>query len=437
MLLSFGSSTYPIIGSPDIAIGPMHPPPWIARAVISSAHLSASPADYAERAVIREGDDLDGRIVYQGWVTQAEPTDQTCTLTMEMAPNLRETSIEGWAWGPGLKDTEAFWTTSRLAGFPRERLNVRGFNPPEEPLLVVMPVDGLTVDEDITVLGVTFTSRSPENEWQRVKPDEQLHRRFFDAPAWARIELRGRALLDVEVEGRALIEGAVLAVRVAAGYSYSADPQGKLRAFNRLASHEWVRVRPAIGIRGRVTPRRWIRSVRTGRATMAVNPASLVDRLPPGSGPIGSIKLREALSAFARSIAESRPIRASVAISDGLEFYGAGADPKPEFTDAEVAAMVKAAADTLDTSDRRRRALVRDYVAQLATPRTMDRVIHRMTEDGVPRRPDEVKVLRRLRRHRAAYAHGGVWEEPDSEDIEVGRAVLGRLLLYALRKDQE
>ena len=365
--------------------------------------------------------------LFTGYVVSGAPDEDAIHLSLQSAPSLTERNPSP-RWSAGVGAAEQIYTIVREAGFEHEKTRIDGLDEIErEPMLVVVPIDGLAVDAPVSALDVTFV---PHGE--AVKPfanrgvTDFVYEPLVGTSTHAIFSTEAALLRDAEASGLHAVDVVLGYLQVAAAYGLLAAPDGSLRPFER----DNARTRPR---RGEVVA---VEALGSGRCWVRVPE----DRTPPLDLTLDegtSLELtrdptnaeEQALIAWRRSAIEQDPVAQATALSDALEFYAAGVAAPDLFLEDEIKSLLKA----IPELDQHKKAVVVQTIRQLNQSPLKRRVIEAAARDNAPLSSADVAFLwKRIRAARNNAVHGKGGAPPTLHENERARGIVGRLLIYRL-----
>lgn len=369
---------------------------------------------------------------FGGYVTGLEPQSGNRWLVKahNMA-NWGDFKIAGW----GVRNhnpLELVYATARSVGMPPERIHIGGWNPASEPMLVVVPVEGMAglkgLDASDTI------SVTPDADV--VKPFDlgppELQEAFTAADHWAVGIFEATTMYDAERLGVYVFERVIRRLALAARFTSAETPDGSLRPFHRKRLLEQLKLRPIAGVMGTVTKRTWLRGYEMLRADAVLDPGVLesVGDFIGAPDP----RTDEAIAAWRRATLEADPSVAVVALAEAIEFYAAETKVPNFFEDDELAAIREGAIASVDEVRRQR---VIDMVGKLNEPSVNMRLRAAVDADGVRYNDAEFALLARFRGLRNKILHGQERKLPDDDELRQALSLVNRLLLVRLKRVRE
>lgn len=364
---------------------------------------------------------------FVGDVLSAVPDRDAISIGLSSMPELEESTVGVLAtWG--VPHYEIVHALTRTAGLTEQQLSIQDLDKlPVELFEVVVPVDGLSVDNPTMVGGCRLMPfRAIADELREMTDDDDIIGPFDRAPSVAVALASGARMLDAESAGLTEIDHALAWIAVGLRYGLTHWPDGIPRRFDRSSFRALPQRGQLVWLRGLINGRQWIRS--TGPTSSHPGLDLQLQHLR-GDPPRGlSVQDRQAIESLRRAAAASDPIQAITALWDAIEFYVAGTSgPKP-FSDADLKALRKAVPTDL-APPLRSRAI--ESINRLNQPPLLSRLRAAVEADGVPTDDEEWSMLQRLRRSRNALVHGAGAESASSER-EILRVVafVARLLIF-------
>jgi hypothetical protein len=373
------------------------------------------------------------RARFGGYVTDLEPlSDGGWLVKAHNMANWGEFRIAGW----GVRNHQApelVYAMARSVGMPPERIHIAGWRPATEPMLVVVPVEGMAGLKGLDASDTISLTPDPEvvKPFDGLGPPE-LQEAFTGADHWAVGIFEANTMYDAERLGVYVFERVIRRLALAARYTSAETPDGTLRAFHRTRLLEQLQLRPIAGVMGTTTKRTWLRGYQMMRADAVLDPGVL----EAVGGFIGAPDPRtdEAIAAWRRAALEQDASVAVVALAEAIEFYAAETSVPRLFSDEELASIREGAIATVDKA-RRQRVIV--LVGKLNEPSVNMRLRAAIEADGVRYSPAEFELLARFRGLRNKILHGHERKLPTDDELRQALALVNRLLLARLRRVRE
>lgn len=347
-------------------------------------------------------------------------------------PTLPETVIRGWSM-IGLNPRELMWSSARIAGYDEERIRVQGFvKGPWEVFEVATSIDGLNVEGDQEVAGVTFVSGSALVPALAVGFDSSdIRSQYTDAPAHARTLVTAPTLFDAEQHGLARIDHALNWMVLRGQYSFAVLPGGRWRGYQRLQTVSRPQRRDVVAVRGMATHRRWLRAPTGIRTRPDLKVTNSVNWGMPVLPPTLTYQEREALATWRRASTSDDPIAVIGALWETIEFYTHDVPTQDLFNDESSMLVVHHATEGLSKEQARR---VAQKLQALNRPAVHDVLDAAYTLDAVAISKKEKNLLRRVRELRNDYVHGRSKSLPKTGDVRYAVALVNRMLLHRVHR---
>ncbi|MFI9642901.1 hypothetical protein ACIG87_23060 [Micromonospora sp. NPDC051925] len=333
---------------------------------------------------------------------------------------------------------EIIYTISRSAGYSDDQLDIHGMDTLAlEEIEVIVPVQGIRVEEPVTIGDFELVPLSEiswaQDGWTeqgpaRVGNAQQLVYLLARAGAFMRGIYPDRALFEAEQKGLrdAELVAAWLGTRL--NFRAASLPFGKIQPYNRMSSG----IRPTAGgvvaVRGRTSDRRWLRAAQMAtpmRTTLIPVCDDWHDEPQLAKGL--SLRDREALLAFWRSLDLADPLSSVIALWDAIEFYVGGTTLPGLFTEQDLRRLRDETPAWLSADQRKR---FKDVLGGLNSPPLIPRLRAALDRDGVPITDAEFDLLRKLRRIRNPAQHGKERKAPSGEDLRQAWSIVARMLVY-------
>jgi hypothetical protein len=396
-----------------------------ARAAFEPNALRSGPVEFRGEMQFHTGH----AVLYSGWVTAARPVDESIWIESRNGVQLDEKRLGAFAHA-GMTDTELVWSMGRLAGFPDDHLHIGGLRRVPDQFDVVMPVRGVTLEEDLDLGPVTVTADGGQTAGLLgfIKDGEDLKRTFMASGAWAIAQVEADMILEAEWRGTTVIEGVMDRVALEAQYSLAFAPDGTLPLFDRAALFADPTVEPLALVVGSRTRRRWLRTQRDAPYAPPIADRRVRLAAPPGGS---DRRFDEALRAWRRAVRAADPIAAVGALWEAIEFYAAGT-PMPGLFPKPAKQRLRQTIEALELTEPQRARIPAMLEAANQAPLLL-RLREALRRNRVPFSDEEIEVLRRLRDHRNAFVHGKTREDPDSNDLDLAKAIVNRMLAFRSR----
>jgi len=371
---------------------------------------------------------------FVGDVLSAVPEQDVVQVGLSSMPELEESTI-GFLATWGVPHYEVVHVLTRTAGLTEQQLRIQDLDAlPMELFEVVVPVDGLSVDEP-TMVGacrlMPFAAIS--DELRELAEDEDMIGTFERAPCVAVALASGARMLDAESAGLTEIDYVLAWIAVGLRYGLTHWPDGTPRRFDRSSFRALPQRGDLVWLRGLINGRQWIRSTgpTSSRPRLDLDLQHLGGDPPRGL----SVQERQAIESLRRAAAASDPIQAITALWDAIEFYVAGTSGARHFSDGDLKALRRAVPKDLPPPLRSRAIESINRLNQLPL---LSRLRAAVEADGVPSDDEEWEMLQRLRRSRNALVHGAGAESASSER-EILRAIafVARLLVFRAHRISE
>lgn len=392
------------------------------------------PIDYfAGLAVVAEQGEM--RIPrFTGSVVTATPAAEGVEIEAMSAVGVAESLIGGMATR-AVPYFELVYVLARGAGFRDEQINIQGFPAlPREAFEVVVPVDGVAVDEPADFAGVRFLPAARgRHALGALEVGDELAA-AFDAPAYALALATAARTLDAEEQGLAQIDLALAWLTVRLRYGLAGLPDRRPLPFTRSESLARPSRRDLVSVRGMLTTRQWLRRPEVLEQERVVSLLGARPRLDPDL-PELTLQERLALLALARATREPEPLARVHALWEAIEFYAQGTSVEPMFTKAELKELRRLLEEgTQELLSGRQRKRVLDQLSGLNDPPLLKRLRAVLDIDAVPYADGEIELVSRLRKLRNSVVHGRSRELPQAEDVEHATSVVARMLVHRVAR---
>lgn len=324
---------------------------------------------------------------------------------------------------------ELVYMLARAAGMTRDRLVIEGLDDlPVEVFRIVVPVDGLTVDEWVDVNGVRFHHADSTSGLPQLS-DLFTPLGCDDAEAYAVTHATARHLYDAEQTGLERISRALDGLLTATLYGLSTRPGGRAVPFRRDAARARPIGRPVVHVQGTASARSWARTTSDGLGPVTTNSTALL-RSWPELARATSPSIANGFAALRRAADDRSPVVQRVqALFDAIEFYVAGERGREEvLSKTERKQVRKAVRDTGLNAQQLQR--IDQVLENVNNPSLFMRITTCTRRDGVPVSPVEISLLQRLRNQRNDTAHGRASTDNMETDLRWALSVVARLLLH-------
>lgn len=388
--------------------------------------LPADPIDYlAPFAVVADHGEFK-RPLFTGAVTKADLNSQGVAIEALSAVAFGETQTPAFS-ARAVPVFEIVHFLARTAGMRDEQLRIDGMDSlPQELFEVVVPLDGISVDERLRLSGVALLPF--EVVRSRLGEGESELADALDGRSCAIAVVSGTRMLDAEETGLAAIDDALSWLTTRARYGAAITPDGVLQPFSRAESLSLPRRAPTVLVRGLTTQRRWIHD--TDRAHTA---SEL--RLEPDHRFLAreetlarqTTHTREAIRALNRACHETDGLARVGALWDAIEFYVGHHRSNELFSKAERNLIKDSLPDSLSEQQAARVKNVIDQ--QLNNPPLRRRLEEVLDVEEVPHTDAEVEALFALRKLRNDAVHGKERVDPTEDQLQHATSFVARLIV--------
>jgi hypothetical protein len=365
--------------------------------------------------------------VFTGTVLDVTPGDASVLIRLESATFMKERNPAPM-WSRQVGAGELIYTLLRDSGHPEEKMDIGGLDTiADEPVLVVAPILGMELGEQVTIGQVAFI---PDGGAVRLYADRRVrdyvYEPLVETSIHAVYSTSARLLRDAEVEGLHAIDVVLAYLQMQGRYGLLSRPNGEVRPFRRSDARRHARRGSVVAVEGLASQRCWVRTP-GGRTP----PLELI--LSAADAPVlaGRLTLpeRQSLIAWQRAAAEEEPVAAAMAISDALEFYAAGVSAPDLFSTDELEMLVDALPALAPNKDK----VVRQAVRNLNSTPLKGRVVEAASRDRAPLSTGELDFLwRKIRKPRNAAVHGKGGSPPSRQEIEQALSLVARLLIFRI-----
>jgi len=391
-----------------------------ARFSLPISAVRASPADYRGR-VFSSG----GR--FGGYVVSAAADAKAVQFTVTTGTVLSETRIE-YLSHSGVPIPEIMWSMTQIGGLPDDGRFIQGFVKRAATFAVVVPIAGIKGDKAYQIGPITiFNNRAVAAGMLANVSDPPHAGHFLGQSAWAVVEVDAGTLWEAEAIGVARIELALDLLAVGAQYSLATSPDGGLVPFVRESLFANPVPLPLVLVTEKRTdapPRRWLRDRSTN---LRLVPASAIRVAFAAPEPELCPPFDEAVRAWRRAVLTTDAVSAVLALWEAIDFYASGVSV-PSLTDKESHALRRAVDSVVLSDDQRQRVL--DLLATINEAPLMTRLRAALAMDHVPFTEEDLTVLKRLRRQRNDALHGRQRGRPDSNDLDLARGFVNRMIVF-------
>lgn len=327
---------------------------------------------------------------------------------------------------------EVFWSTLRGAGFPPDKIRVGGWKPSIEPILVVVPLDGLAPIGTLEAGAITITTDRSVLEPFGSLDHAELMPLFLGAELWAVMTITSRTLFEAEQQAVRHFERVVGRLALAARYSSVELPNGELRPFRRKQLLERIRLVQIAGVRGLRTGRTWLRGYAHPRVIEPTE-AGVLNGVADYIG-ASDQRIDDAIAAWRRATSEEDPAVSIVALAEAIEFYAASVKVPALFTKSELAKLRELLPEQLSED---KTARVRQMIDGLNEPPLTKRLRAALDQDEVRYSKAEFELLVEIRGMRNRILHGNERAVPTEEQLNQAFSLVDRMLLFRLKRLRE
>jgi hypothetical protein len=361
--------------------------------------------------------------LFTGSVVEVLPEGELVRVSLRTMPQLMERMVSPF-WSQGIEAGELIYSTLRDSGQPEEKMVIQGLDEiGEEPMLVVVPVLGIEIEEEVTVGQVSIVpggkATAPYLERAVL---ELVAKPLLDASAHAVFATTARFLRDAEAQAIEEIDVVLAYLQLTGHYGLLFRPDGEAQKFHR----DDARVRPVRGevvaVEGLSSGRCWVRvpEDRTPPLALALEAAAA-----PHLERELTLAERQALIAWRRAAAEGDPVAAATALSDALEFYAAGVSAPALFSADELKLLLESIPPLESHKDK----VVRDMINRLNGAPLKSRLVEAIKRDGATLSSSELDFLwKRIRSARNGAVHGKGGDPSTLPEIELALSLVARLL---------
>jgi hypothetical protein len=374
---------------------------------------------------------------FEGVVQRGVVEDRRISLDCEGAAALTEHMIGGMV-AANIMPAELIESMIAQSGWEGElRLSEEAGEPCEEEFEVIVPLQGLSVREEIPVGDIAIVPASAVSTTVatldldiNAETGMELAANFHRGSAYA----VARVITDrphlAEDKGLAAIDTAIAWFVVRGRYGLAKLPDGTPQEFSRQERLHGPRRGSVVLVRGTDTARQWLRRPDLIGNRHEIELSDQSSLVKPGLPSELSVGDRQALLALRAAATESDPFAQVQALWQAIESYVAGTKCRPLFDSEELEVIRDALPDSL--TEFQRDTLVR-AIAGLNDPPLRVKLDQRIRQEGVPVTEDELGLLKRLRDARNAAVHGRSRGKPPSRDeIHHGIAIVSRMLVYRI-----
>ena len=377
-------------------------------------------------------DEKFGGVVQRGIVE-----DRRISLDCEGAAALTE-HMTGGMVAANIMPAELIESMIAQSGWEGElRLSEEAGEPPEEEFEVIVPLQGVSVREEVTIGGITMISASSIGTAVATLDLDtdggtgaELAAEFHGGPAYAVARVRTDKPHLAEDRGLAEIDTAISWLVVRGRYGLVKLPDGTPQEFSRQERLYGPRRGSVVLVRGSDTARQWLRRpdrIRNEQESALSGQSSLALPRLPSELAVGD---RQALLSLRAAATETDPFAQVQALWQAIESYVAGTKCRPLFDSEELEAIQDALPDSLTQLQRDR---LERAIAGLNDPPLRVKLDQRIRQEGVPVTEDELGLLKRLRDARNAAVHGRSRGKPPGRDeVHHGIAIVSRMLVYRI-----
>lgn len=373
---------------------------------------------------------------FTGSIVSAKPVNGSVEIEALSAINLFESIIPGMV-SRGVPPPELIYVLARSSGIPHERLKIQGIDGlPREIFEIVVPLDGVVIEQRIDFGGVTFLSEEVGAKAIASLEVQDDLKQVFRASGYALALVTTSQMFDAEERGLASVDLALAWLVAQLRYGAAVLPDGSLLKFDRKEALAQPLRRDVVFVRGMSTQRQWLRRPRSSKQTRFISPTFAERRL---SHVLPTLTLQDELAilALSRAARDSEALARVQALWEAIEFYASGMGVERLFTKAECKAIRTAISGALPELSGKRKERMEYAVAQLNNAPLLARLKKLLDDEGVPIADGEIELLLKLRELRNDVVHGRRSELPAPEHVDYAVSIVSRMIAYRIARYYE
>jgi hypothetical protein len=403
-----------------------------ARITLDPRLLPAEPIDYLAPIFILAQGLENTRPMFAGSVIRAEVNSPAVIEIQALGGRTLAEATSPALQTSGVRPPEIVYLLARLAGMGREQISISELGLRTELCEIVVPVDGLRVEERIEIGKTTFIGPPSfdgfSDRHRREFPD------FFGATTYAVAYESASLLIDAETAALESIDLALAWIVTRFRYGLAVSPQGDLREFDRERAIATPRIRDVVFARSLSTQRRWLRSLTSGGLSgpVPIGGPDDPERLLPALPLKPDEKTEQAIRSLYRATRERDPLARVFAIWETVEFY-VGAHKSPlMFSPSDKKAIKRSLPDSLCPQQRARAIKVIDDMFNTAPLR--QKLEEVLDDEGVPWSRGDMDDLWSLRNMRNHAQHGKGRGDASDDRIMQALSFVSRMLVVRVKR---
>jgi hypothetical protein len=397
--------------------------------------LAATPntVDYLSTLTIRVADEGGAEHqIFQGSVVDVKLEEGQAVVSCGSGRSLDEVLI-GRFVAAFVPSHEVAYMAARSAGLADERIVMPALKElPVQVFEIAVPLLGVELDEVVQIGPVRLLPKGMVGPMVNhlESNDSGIVAEFLDAPAYALTLVTDAVAFRAEAAGLQTIDWVLAWVTMRLRYGSVRLPDKRPQAFSRQQARARARRGELVALRGLLTGVRWLRQVSPEPLLPAVGAQSLRAVAAPGEPPIA---LRQALLAAQRAATDPDPIQRASAVSEAIEFLVRDVKSPKTLEPAQLRLLRATMKDALAPEHHGRIDPLLQRVNDMPLMAKLALLIER---EGIPFSDGDFALLKLLRNVRNDAGHGGQPVDlPYPEDLDHAVALLSRLLLYRLHRD--
>jgi hypothetical protein len=372
--------------------------------------------------------------LFTGLVERVTISDERATI--EIGGNhlpLSETQVGGLVIGAGSNGPEMIANVLRAFGMPSDRMQIEGWTPgPREVFLVASPVDGITVTQDTSVGGVTFTSTNPAR--LGLPEADETVQKYLSSAAWVYTTVDADTVFDAEVAGLERLDLGVSLVRAFGAYSFPVLDD-RLREFDRQHTRARIRKSDLVFVGSIEGPRRWLRVVSDPTLLpdlplQEVIPASSLE--PQFSADLDA-DLARALREWRVAIDSDDDFARVTHLWRSVECYAKRGKPPTLFSDEELKSALRGATSAGAWTNEQA-ARIRATLGSVNDRPLLSKLRFTLEGDQIEMPDEQFEALKSTRSFRNSIEHGRALSPLQHQAVDKALAIMNRVLVTAFLK---
>ena len=329
----------------------------------------------------------------------------------------------------GVDHQEQFYSLARLAGFPKDHLEIHGLDDSVKEMVAFVPFKGLLIEQDEMVSGVQLLALKSVKSMQEKLPKNEkseVWHGFLDADGWISFRFTSAHFADAEDIAIEKADVFLSAYSSLLQYSYSQFGGDFI---------EWERIDGAINLKRQ----NYILLVmlHTGGAWLRdLSPYKPIQTKLKATSKLDIRSVMDAGESFQLPLLVWNRFRDSedyyvvtIGLSQVVELLSTGVKLPKSFTQEQLTDLSFRAMANLTEQEGN---LVRGAVKRLNDGALMERFKQHLTNIGIVLSKHEHDLLDKFRKIRNAIEHGKKAEELSVQEIKRVKALINRVILASL-----